>query len=146
MQKAQLRAARALLGWSQSDLADASGVSLPTIKRVEPGEGAIPANLDTASKLRSALERAGVAFVAPGSSSPPGGAGVRLRDIPAGVVPELSEMLILHKTLLAKQEELMRLIDDGNYGGEEAQRLAKSIRMLLKHIEQGKPIPAAQAG
>lgn len=146
MQKAQLRAARALLGWSQSDLAEASGVSLPTVKRIEPGDGPIPANLETASKLRMALEGAGIMFVEPGATSVPAGAGVRLRDIPAGVVPQLSEMLILHKALLSKQEELAVLLETGAHGSDQARRLAKSIRMLLTHIEEGKPIPVAQAG
>jgi transcriptional regulator with XRE-family HTH domain len=62
MDRSQLRAARALLGWSQERLADASGVSIPTIKRLEPGEGLVQTRVDTLDKLRRALEAAGVEF------------------------------------------------------------------------------------
>ena len=72
---AQLRAARAMLGWMQSRLANASGVSLPTIKRIEPGNGPLPVRASTAKALTKALERAGVEFIAENG----GGPGVRLR-------------------------------------------------------------------
>ncbi|MDP4024006.1 helix-turn-helix transcriptional regulator [Methylobacterium sp. NEAU 140] len=62
MDRSQLRAARALLGWSQERLAEASGVSVPTIKRLEPGEGVVRTRVQTLMKLRSALEAAGIAF------------------------------------------------------------------------------------
>jgi transcriptional regulator with XRE-family HTH domain len=61
-ERSQLRAARALFEWSQERLAEASGVSLPTIKRLEPGEGPLTERCDIAEKLRRALEVAGVAF------------------------------------------------------------------------------------
>jgi len=73
---AQLRAARGLLNWSGARLARECGVSLPTIRRSEPIDGPlrmIPAN---ARAIRSALEAAGVEFIAENGS---GGAGVRLR-------------------------------------------------------------------
>jgi len=70
----QLRAARGLLGWSQSKLAARAGLSLPTVKRVEGDLG--PRVSDKAkSKLRRALESAGVEFIDENG----GGAGVRLR-------------------------------------------------------------------
>jgi transcriptional regulator with XRE-family HTH domain len=72
---AQLRAARAMLGWMQSRLAKASGVSLPTIKRIEPGKGPLPVRASTAEAIMAALERAGVEFIAENG----GGPGVRLR-------------------------------------------------------------------
>lgn len=62
MYRPQLRAARALLGWSQERLAEASGVSVPTIKRLEPGDGLLQTRVETQEKLRAALEAAGVAF------------------------------------------------------------------------------------
>ncbi|MEH3065447.1 MAG: helix-turn-helix transcriptional regulator [Methylobacterium radiotolerans] len=62
MQRHQLRAARAALGWSQDQLAAASGVSVPTIKRLEPGFGLVQTRVDTLDKLRRALEAAGVEF------------------------------------------------------------------------------------
>ena len=62
MDRSQLRAARALLGWSQERLSEASGVSVPTIKRLEPGEGIVQTRVETLEKLRHALEAQGVSF------------------------------------------------------------------------------------
>jgi transcriptional regulator with XRE-family HTH domain len=70
---AQLRAARGLLGWSQAALAEASGLSLPTIKRTELET--VNVSADAKEKMRRALEKAGVEFIAENG----GGAGVRLR-------------------------------------------------------------------
>jgi transcriptional regulator with XRE-family HTH domain len=70
----QLRAARGLLGWSQSKLAVRAGLSLPTVKRVEADLG--PRVSDEArNKLRRALESAGVEFIDENG----GGPGVRLK-------------------------------------------------------------------
>lgn len=71
---AQLRAARGLIGWSQTDLAEKSGLSLPTVKRVEADLG-IRVSDEARFKLREALEAAGVEFIAENG----GGAGVRLK-------------------------------------------------------------------
>lgn len=78
MQRAQLRAARALLGWSQNDLADASGVSAPTIKRIEPGEGPVKTSDDIIFKIETAFAFAGIEFIASDQPSADGGIGVRL--------------------------------------------------------------------
>ncbi len=72
----QLKAARTLIGWSQEDLALAAGVSLPTIKRLESTEGALGGRETTAAKIRNALSKAGVDFIAENG----GGPGVRLRQ------------------------------------------------------------------
>ena len=58
----QIRAARALLRWEQKRLADASGISLPTIRRLEKKPGAVSAYTGTLDKIQSALEAAGVEF------------------------------------------------------------------------------------
>ena len=72
----QLRAARSLLGWSQTKLAEEAGLSLPTVKRVERENGDGPNVSDDARhKLRKALEKAGVEFIAENG----GGAGVRMK-------------------------------------------------------------------
>ena len=71
----QVRAARALLRWEQRDLAEASGVSLPTVKRLETQPGSLSAQERTIIELRKALEKAGIEFIAENG----GGAGVRLR-------------------------------------------------------------------
>jgi predicted transcriptional regulator len=70
-----IRAARALLRWEQRDLAQASSVSLPTIKRLESQPGAMAAHMSTVSALRKALEAAGIEFIDENG----GGPGVRLR-------------------------------------------------------------------
>jgi predicted transcriptional regulator len=72
----QVRAARALLRWEQLDLAKASAVSLPTIKRLEIRPGRITSYASTLSALSSALENAGIEFIDENG----GGPGVRLRN------------------------------------------------------------------
>ena len=57
-----IRAARALLRWDQRNLAEASVVSLPTIKRLEAQPGVLVAHASTVAALRRALEAAGVEF------------------------------------------------------------------------------------
>lgn len=71
----QMKAARALLAWSQGDLAKASGVSEPTIARLESEDGEVGGRAETGEKLRSALEKGGVEFIPENG----GGAGVRLK-------------------------------------------------------------------
>jgi transcriptional regulator with XRE-family HTH domain len=71
----QLRAARGLLGWSQTDLAKRAGLSLPTVKRVEI-DSDIRVSADARAKLRHALETAGIDFIDENG----GGPGVRLRE------------------------------------------------------------------
>ena len=71
----QLKAARALLGWSQEELATAADVSLPTIKRLEAAEGLLAGRQTTSHKIRAALELAGIEFIDENG----GGPGVRLR-------------------------------------------------------------------
>ena len=76
---AQLRAARALLGIDQRKLADACGLSLQTIQRMEASEGVIRGNVDSLMKLIGALESLGVDLIGDGAASPGGGRGVRLK-------------------------------------------------------------------
>ena len=74
---AQLKAARALAGWSREELAKKADVSAETVKRFE-FRGSDP-KLSTLNKLRRALEHAGVEFIDDGAHSYEGGPGVRLR-------------------------------------------------------------------
>ena len=76
---AQLRAARALLGLDQKALAEASGLSLPTIQRMEASTGTIRGNVDSLMKLIGALNAAGVELIGEGAASTTGGRGVRLK-------------------------------------------------------------------
>ena len=75
----QLRASRALLGLDQRKLAEAAGLSLPTIQRMEASEGVIRGNVDSLMKLVAALEALGLEFIADNAPSPGGGRGVRLK-------------------------------------------------------------------
>jgi DNA-binding XRE family transcriptional regulator len=70
----QIKAARALLAWSQEQLAAAANVSIPTIKRLEAQDGPLGGRSRTRIKIRLALENAGVEFI-----DENGGRGVRLR-------------------------------------------------------------------
>ena len=58
----------------QAELAKAADVSLETVKRIEAMEGELKIRLDTLTKIKTALEKAGVEFIAENG----GGAGVRL--------------------------------------------------------------------
>src|SRR5262249_10832494 len=58
----QIKAARALLGWSQEDLAAMAGVSVPTVKRLEAADGVFGGHVDTGLKLSGAVEQAGIEF------------------------------------------------------------------------------------
>jgi len=76
---AQLRAARALAGLDQKRLAELSGLSVPTIQRMEASEGVIRGNVDSLMKLIAALDAADVILIGEGAASPDGGRGVRLK-------------------------------------------------------------------
>ena len=80
MTAGQLRAARALLGMDQKVLAELSGVSLPTIQRMEASEGVVRGNVDSLTKVIEALRAAGVELIGESVRSEGGGRGVRLRD------------------------------------------------------------------
>jgi transcriptional regulator with XRE-family HTH domain len=75
LQTAQIRAARALLGWNQDDLAKASKVSIATIRRIESQEGPVMGYVSTLMSIQSALEKAGIRFL---DNDAGGGIGVRL--------------------------------------------------------------------
>jgi len=80
LSSAQLRAARALAGLDQRQLAERSGLSVPTIQRMEASDGVIRGNVDSLMKLVAALNEAGIELIAEGAVSPNGGRGVRLRS------------------------------------------------------------------
>ena len=63
LQASQIRAARALLGWRQEDLAKASKVGLATVARIEQGEGPAQGHVSTIIRIQDALQHAGVRFV-----------------------------------------------------------------------------------
>jgi transcriptional regulator with XRE-family HTH domain len=77
---AQLRASRALLGIDQRQLAELSGLSVPTVQRMEASDGVVRGNVDSLMKLVSALDAAGIELIAEGAVSQDGGRGVRLKS------------------------------------------------------------------
>ena len=74
-----MRAARALLDIDQRELAQRSGLSLPTIQRMELSGGVVRGNVDSLMKLVDALAAAGIELIAEGAGSHEGGRGVRLK-------------------------------------------------------------------
>ena len=58
----QIRAGRALLGWSQTELARTAGVGLATLQRIEQNDGVVKGNFSTIFKIQKALEQAGIVF------------------------------------------------------------------------------------
>jgi transcriptional regulator with XRE-family HTH domain len=84
----QIRAARGLLGWSQTRLAEKAGLSLPTVKRYET-TSALKVSDQAITAMQAALEAAGVIFV-PGNGEGP---GVRLKKEPAATVAAVDQKI-----------------------------------------------------
>ncbi len=73
---AQVRAARGLVGWNQTRLAEASGLAISTIKRMEGSDGPIRGTAENVWKIEQAFSDAGVIFIDAGDAGP----GVRLKS------------------------------------------------------------------
>ena len=86
---AQLRAARALIGIDQRELAERSGLSVPTIQRMEASEDVIRGTVDSLMKLIDALDAAGVALISADAASDRGGRGVRLKELSSAATSDL---------------------------------------------------------
>ncbi|KSV71550.1 hypothetical protein N183_27715 [Sinorhizobium sp. Sb3] len=76
---AQLRAARALLGIDQRQLAELAGISVPTVQRMEASTDVVRGNVDSLMRLLAALDTAGIELINEGATSRDGGRGVRLK-------------------------------------------------------------------
>jgi transcriptional regulator with XRE-family HTH domain len=76
---AQLRAARVLLGIDQRQLAELSGLSAPTIQRMEASETMVRGNVDSLVKLIAVFNAAGIEMIDEGAASHSQGRGVRLK-------------------------------------------------------------------
>jgi len=72
---AQIRAARALLGWRQQDLSKASGVGTATIRRIEKSDREMTGYVSTMVRIQAALEQAGIQFI---NDDEVGGFGLRM--------------------------------------------------------------------
>ena len=75
IESAQIRAARALLGWRQEDLSKTSGVGTATIQRIEKSHRPITGYISTLVRIQAALEKAGIQFI---EDDEMGGFGLRL--------------------------------------------------------------------
>ncbi len=75
IEAAQIRAARGLVEWSQTQLAEASGLALSTIRRMEVAGGTLKSSVENVLKVQRALEGASVIFIDEDEEGP----GVRLR-------------------------------------------------------------------
>ena len=75
----QVRASRALLGIDQRKLAELSGLSLPTVQRMEASEDVVRGNVESLMKLVAALDASGIELIAENATSSAGGRGVRLK-------------------------------------------------------------------
>ena len=69
-----------MLGIDQRRLAELSGLSVPTIQRMEASEGVIRGNVDSLMKLIAALDAAGIELIGEGAVSERGGRGIRLKS------------------------------------------------------------------
>ena len=77
MQSKQIRAARSLLGWNQSQLSEASGVNLGTVKRMEKDDEGLQNTYNkNVTAVQQALEKSGIEFIPENGS----GVGVRLKE------------------------------------------------------------------
>ena len=76
----QMRAARALLGIDQRQLAERAGLSPPTIQRMEASDGQVRGVVDTLVKVVRALEAAGIELIGENAPSTGKGRGVRLME------------------------------------------------------------------
>ena len=86
---AQLRAARVLLGIDQRRLAELSGLSVPTIQRMEASETMVRGNVNSLVKLIAAFDAAGIEMIDEGAASNSQGRGVRLKMASGSAKPAL---------------------------------------------------------
>ena len=93
----QMRAARALLGLDQRQLAGLAGLSLPTIQRMEASDGQVRGVVDTLVKVITALEGAGIELLGENVPSSGVGRGVRLREPTKGKSGGHSQSLLYDK-------------------------------------------------
>ncbi len=93
----QMRAARALLGLDQRQIAELAGLSLPTIQRMEASDGQVRGVVDTLVKVITALEGAGIELLGENAPSSGVGRGVRLRATTKGKPGAHSQSLLYDK-------------------------------------------------
>jgi transcriptional regulator with XRE-family HTH domain len=135
----QLRAGRALLRWDQADVERASGVSLPTIKRLEGSSGLLTGHAKTLKAIETTLVRWGVIFEAPASADR--GYGVRLTKSAEAVrdIVEIAGSDAPRKDRLARGKARIaafREAAEGFYAGEpdDRERVRSEVAKLKDRI------------
>lgn len=93
----QMRAARALLGLDQRQLAELAGLSLPTIQRMESSDGQVRGVVDTLVKIITALEGAGIELIGENAPSSGMGRGVRLCETTSGKTGGCGQSILYDK-------------------------------------------------
>jgi transcriptional regulator with XRE-family HTH domain len=124
----QLRAARGLLGWSQSKLAASAGLSLPTVKRVETGSGP-RVSQEARERLKQALEAAGIEFLDENAS----GVGVRFRK-PQHARLKGSERERLRPSLRVGSKGSGRMVSSGSQDARLSILPTQSPSSILKDL------------
>jgi transcriptional regulator with XRE-family HTH domain len=123
----QFRAARGLLGRSQTKLATMAGLSLPTVKRVESGLGP-PVSEHARERLRRALQEAGVEFIDDNG----GGPGVRLRKLPRQSVEDRPRFFAKRTQSPSATNETARRASSEPSGNRREMRPARSSIPTVK--------------
>lgn len=100
----QMRAARALLGIDQKQLAELAGLSLPTIQRMEASAGQVRGVVSTLVKVVSALEHAGIELIGEHAPSNGLGRGVRFRESTEGHGPRSSGSILYDRSVFSSPE------------------------------------------
>ena len=142
--RAQARAARALLGWSQEELAKRSATSSPTIKRLALGTG--PLRPENMTKIRQAFEAAGVEFIAdwqPNARGGQGGEGVRFKapSVPSEATTHgtVHERLIAIGELVHKASKVVEAHPDDPRAREAWQALHLQMGDLAAVMKKTRP-------
>lgn len=101
----QMRAARALLGIDQRQLAELAGLSLPTIQRMEASDGQVRGVIDTLVKVIGALENGGIELIGENAPSIGIGRGVRMRETMDGKAAHAKGSILFDQARLDAQAE-----------------------------------------
>ena len=101
----QMRAARAMLGIDQRQLAEMAGLSLPTIQRMESSDGQVRGIVNTLVRVINALESGGIELIGENAASMGVGRGVRLRDTFEATTTVRFESILYDQTQAVSMQE-----------------------------------------
>jgi transcriptional regulator with XRE-family HTH domain len=122
----QIKAARALLAWSQEQMAEQSSVSVPTVKRLESSDGPIGGRPETIGKIVAALESGGVEFT---NGSQP---GVRMRGEAGSARAVIAKGAEARGKAKTAVDEALAKVDAGHEEKASRKRRLTSVAKELK--------------